>query len=94
MIKTYIKKPLPVQAVYLKESPVDEIIKLLDSCVTKYEPIIDMKDKSKVVGFLIHSWEGAEPQFLGDDYYIIKGIKVKLILAKEMCLEIAMKKRK
>ena len=75
MIKTYIKKPLPVQAVYLKESPVDEIIKLLDSCVTKYETIIDMKDKSKIVGFLIHSWEGAEPQFLGDDYYIIKGIK-------------------
>ena len=34
-----------------------------------------MKDKSKIVGFLIHSWEGAEPQFLGDDYYIIKGIK-------------------
>ena len=42
---------------------------------TKYETIIDMKDKSKIVGFLIHSWEGAEPQFLGDDYYIIKGIK-------------------
>ena len=51
------------------------IMKLLDSCITKYETIIDMKDKSKIVGFLIHSWEGAEPQFLGDDYYIIKGIK-------------------
>lgn len=75
MIKTYIKKPLPVQAVYLKEDSVDTIMKLLDSCVTKYETIIDMKDKSKIVGFLIHSWEGAEPQFLGDDYYIIKGIK-------------------
>lgn len=75
MIKTYIKKPLPVQAVYLKEDSVDEIIKLLDSCVTEYEPLIDMKDKSKIVGFLIHSWEGAEPQLLGDDYYIIRGIK-------------------
>lgn len=75
MIKTYIKKPLPVQAVYLKEDTPEIIMKLLDSCITKYETIIDMKDKSKIVGFLIHSWEGAEPQFLGDDYYIIKGIK-------------------
>lgn len=75
MIKTYIKKPLPVQAVYLKEDTPEIIMKLLDSCITKYETIIGMKDKSKIVGFLIHSWEGAEPQFLGDDYYIIKGIK-------------------
>lgn len=74
MIKTYVKKPLPVQAVYLKKDKPDIIIKLLDSCVTKYETIINKRTK-KIIGFLIHSWEGAELQFLGDDYYIIKGIK-------------------
>ena len=72
MIKTYIKKPLPVQAVYLKESPVNEIIKLLDSCVTKYETIINKRTK-KIVGFMIYTWEGAEPVYLGEDYYIVKG---------------------
>lgn len=51
MIKTYIKKPLPVQAVYLKEDTPEIIMKLLDSCITKYETIIDMRDKSKIVGF-------------------------------------------
>lgn len=83
MIKTYIKKPLPVQAVYLKEDTPEEIIELLNSCVTKYEIIVDMNDeiivgtndKSKVIGFLIHSWEGAEPTLLNSDYYIIRGIK-------------------
>ena len=33
MIKTYIKKPLPVQAVYLKEDTPDEIIKLLKEMI-------------------------------------------------------------
>lgn len=74
MIKTYIKKPLPVQAVYLKEDTAEEIIKLLKTCVTKFESLTNKRTK-KIVGFLIHSWEGAEPVYLGDDYYIVKGIR-------------------
>lgn len=75
MIKTYIKRPLPIKAVYLKEDTVEEITELLKTCVTKFEVLTDKHDNSKVVGFMIHSWEGVEPSYLGDDYYIIRGIK-------------------
>lgn len=76
MIKTYIKRPLPVQAVCLKEDTVEEIIKLLKTCATKYESLINKRTK-QIVGFMIYSLEGSdyEPVYLGEDYYIIKGIK-------------------
>ena len=73
MIQTYIKKPQPVvQAVYVKKDTAEEIIKLLKTCVTKYETIINKRTK-KIVGFMIYTWEGAEPVYLGEDYYIVKG---------------------
>ena len=46
--------------------------KLLKTCVTKHETIINKRTK-KIVGFMIYTWEGAEPVYLGEDYYIVKG---------------------
>ena len=66
-LKKYVKKPIPIEAVKVEKENRDLIIKLLKKGVTDWEELED--------GFLVHSWEGAEPVKYGSNYWIIKGIK-------------------
>lgn len=68
----FIKKPIPIDAVKVIKENEGEIIVLLDSSTTKYEPIIS---EGKIVGFNIHSWEGCAPVYYGTNYWVIKGLK-------------------
>lgn len=81
----FVKKPLPIEAIKCTKANEEEIIKLLASGTTEWEPVTD--DNLNIVGFNIHSWEGVDPVYYdpkkntnkshpnGAEYYIIKGLK-------------------
>lgn len=78
----FIKKPIPINAIKCTKDNEQEIILLLDSCVTKWEKVLD--SKNEIIGFNIHSWEGIDPVYYdvilnengnGKPYWIMKGLK-------------------
>ena len=73
MIKQYVKKPIPVEAVKVEKENYKDIIALLEKGVTEWSEKLNAD--GDVIGFVIHSWEGVEPTLYNSDYYIIKGIK-------------------
>jgi len=82
----FVKKPIPIEAVKCVKENEEEILKLLNSGTTEFEPLTEGKD-DEIVGFDIHSWEGVDPVYYdpkrnvnkdhtnGAEYYIMKGIK-------------------
>lgn len=66
-MKQYIKKPIPICAVEVKKENREEIIELLKSGTTEWEEIKN--------GFYVHSWEGIQPVYYDNNYWIIRGIK-------------------
>lgn len=80
----FTKKPIPIDAIKCTKENEEEILKLLNSGVTDFEPVIE---EDETVGFFVHSWEGIDPVYFepkrnvdknhpnGAEYYIIKGLK-------------------
>ena len=78
----FIKKPIPIEAVKCIKENEQEIILLLDSCITKWEKVLG--SKNEIIGFNIHSWEGIDAVYydviLNENgnwkpYWIMKGLK-------------------
>ncbi len=77
----FIKKPIPIEAVKCIKENEEEIIKLLNSGTTDWEPITV---EDEIIGYDIHSWEGVDPVYYdpsknknsnGKPYWIMKGLK-------------------
>lgn len=80
----FIKKPIPIEAVKCVPENFEEIVTLLKSGCTEWEPLYikSLVGLDILVGFDIHSWEGIDPVYLdparnkdGKVYWIMKGIK-------------------
>lgn len=67
MVKRYVKRPIPVEAVKVERENKAELEGLLRSGSTEWEETDS--------GFWVHSWEGILPVAYGDGYWIIKEIK-------------------
>lgn len=77
----FVKKPIPIEAVKCIKENEEEIINLLNSGTTEWEPITQ---GDEIVGYDIHSWEGVDPCYYdvtknknsnGKPYWIMKGLK-------------------
>ena len=75
MIKEYVKKLSLVSAINLKENSLQEISRFLSCCDSKFVPLFDIEDESKIIGFRIFTVDAEymKEVFLGDNVYIIKG---------------------
>jgi len=75
MIQEYVKKSSLVSVINLKENSLQEIFRFLSCCDSKFIPLFDIENESKIIGFRIFTVDAAyvKEVFLGDNVYIIKG---------------------
>ena len=85
MVKKYVKKPVKIEALEIKEDNIDEIHDFVtdNNCevITDFESYTSIaENKTKITSVVIHTLEGDMTASVGD--YIVKGVEGEFYFCK------------